>query len=329
MTNELPGAGGMSLDANALGSNNVPTTRPHDTVGTIREQLFGASRFDTATGVAVLDVEDRLLGLIKIEDLLAAPAEATASELMDRDPPAVSPGSDPEAAAWKAVQHGEGGMAIVDASGRFAGLIPPHALLGVLLAEHNEDLARLGGFLHDAQAAQTASAEPVLRRFWHRLPWLLVGLVASLAAAGVVGAFEGRLQQNITLAFFIPVIVYLADAVGTQTEALVIRGMSVGVHVTSMMRRELVTGVAIGAVVAALYVPLGLLLWNDAPVVISVAVAILVACSSATLIAMALPWLLSAIGKDPAFGSGPLATVAQDLISLFIYFWIAGVVVGP
>jgi magnesium transporter len=31
----------------------------------------------------------------------------------------------------------------------------------------------------------------------------------------------------------------------------------------------------------------------------------------------------SLLGRDPAFGSGPLATVIQDLLSIIIYFAIA------
>ena len=59
------------------------------------------------------------------------------------------------------------------------------------------------------------------------MPWLLVGLVGAFLAADSVGLFEDRLQATVVLAFFVPGVVYLADAVGTQTEALVIRGLSV------------------------------------------------------------------------------------------------------
>jgi magnesium transporter len=62
-------------------------------------------------------------------------------------------------------------------------------------------------------------------------------------------------------------------------------------------------------------------------VVVAVAIAIFAACSTATLVAMTLPWVLSRLGSDPAFGSGPLATVIQDLLSLVIYFWVASVLV--
>jgi magnesium transporter len=54
----------------------------------------------------------------------------------------------------------------------------------------------------------------------------------------------------------------------------------------------------------------------------------LAACSTATLAAMVLPWLFDRLGADPAFGSGPLATFVQDLLSLIIYYTVASVVVG-
>jgi Mg/Co/Ni transporter MgtE len=81
-------------------------------------------------------------------------------------------------------------------------------------------------------------------------PWLLVGLLGALLAADIVGAYEQQLQANVMLAFFIPGIVYLADAVGTQTEALVIRGLSVGVSIGGVVRREVYTGLLVGVTLA-------------------------------------------------------------------------------
>jgi Mg/Co/Ni transporter MgtE len=34
---------------------------------------------------------------------------------------------------------------------------------------------------------------------------------------------------------------------------------------------------------------------------------------------------LSHLDLDPAFGSGPHSTVMQDLLSLAVYFWFAGI----
>ena len=59
-----------------------------------------------------------------------------------------------------------------------------------------------------------------------------------------------------------------------------------------------------------------------------VAVALFAASSVATVIAMLLPWALHRLGRDPAFGSGPLATVVQDLLSIVIYFIAAAVMIS-
>ena len=121
-------------------------------------------------------------------------------------------------------------MAVVGEDGRFIGLVPPARLLGVLEQEHEEDLARLGGFLSRSRLAQRAAEETLARRLWHRLPWLLIGLLGAMGSAVIVGWFEDELREQILLALFIPAVVYMADAVGTQTETLVIRGLAAGIR---------------------------------------------------------------------------------------------------
>ena len=84
---------------------------------------------------------------------------------------------------------------VVDSEGRFLGLIPPHRMLRVLLEEHSEDLARIGGFLHGSRRARHAAEERVGLRIWHRLPWLLIGLLGAMgfrkSAIGKVFLLEG------------------------------------------------------------------------------------------------------------------------------------------
>jgi magnesium transporter len=304
----------------------VPVASPPTTAGDARAAMIG-KRYESAAHVAVCD-EGRLVGIARIEDVLAAAPDMAMRALMDADPPTVVHGEDEEIAAWKAVRHGESALAVVDDEGLFVGFVVPRRIVEVLLSEHDEDLARLGGYLASTASARHATEEPVGLRLWHRLPWLLVGLAGAVLAAGIVGAFEQDLEREVLLAFFVPGIVYMADAVGTQTEALIIRGLSVGVPIRRVARRELVTGVLIGTALAAAFLPIALVLWGEANVAIAVAIALLAACSTATVVAMTLPWLLSRLGRDPAFGSGPLATVIQDLLSLVIYFVVASAVVG-
>lgn len=299
----------------------VPIFAPNVHAAEARRTLEG-KRFDCASLLVVCEAR-KFLGIVRIEDLLSASGNDALGDLMDRNAPVVAPGVDQEVAAWKAARHAESALSVVDADGNFVGVIPPHRLLAVLLSEHEEDLSRLGGFTKSAAAAQETSTEPVTRRFRHRLPWLLVGVVGALAAADFVGWFEAQLQHRVMLAFFIPGIVYLADAVGTQTETVVVRGLSVGVGMRRMVVRELLAGLAIGVALAAVAGPLVWLRWGEADVAMVVGLSVFAACSTATLAAMTLPWILDSFSLDPAFGSGPLATVVQDLLSILIYFAIA------
>ncbi|MGH2656540.1 MAG: magnesium transporter [Actinomycetota bacterium] len=304
---------------------DVPVATPEDTVSAVRTALAGR-RYASIAAVAVCD-GDRLAGLIRMEDLFGAASDRRAFEVMDRVPPAVVLGDDQQVAAWKAVRHEESTLAVVDQDRRFVGMIPPTALLRVLLTEHEEDLSRLGGFLHDAAAAREATAEPVARRYLHRMPWLLVGLAGAIVAAAIVGSFKRQLEATVLLAFFVPGIVYMADAVGTQTETLIIRGLSVGVPIATVVRRELGTGLLVGVTIAATFIPVAVWRWGDAQVALAAGLALLAACSTATVVAMALPWAIHRLGRDPAFGSGPLATVIQDLLSILIYFAVAGAII--
>jgi magnesium transporter len=308
----------------------VPLCGPGTPVADLRVRLAGA-HFQSAADVAVCILDGphhRLLGLIPIERVLAADPAALARDLMDPDPPVIAPGLDEEEAAWKAAHHGESTLAVVDDRGVFRGLVPPERLLAVLLGAHDRDLARLGGFLSSSASARHAMDEPLATRLWHRLPWLLLGLLGSAGAAALVKGFESDLASDVRLAFFIPGIVYMADAVGTQTEALVIRGLSVGVQIRRVFLLEAATGLFVGLLIAALAYPAAWLMLGSQPIAFVVSVSLVAACSVATVVAMSLPWLMTRLGRDPAFGSGPLATVVQDLLSLVIYFAIASTVLA-
>lgn len=304
--------------ARAHATTAVPVVSATATADEIRAHL-ASRKFETVAEIVVCE-EGRLLGLINIEDVLAARGDVLGRELMDADPPAVLPGVDQEVAVWKAIHKEETSLAVIDDRRQFLGMIPAARLVEILLTEHDEDMARLAGVLTSSGEARRASVEGVWQRLWHRFPWLILGLLGAFVAAEVVGSYEAQLQRNVLIALFIPGIVYLADAVGTQTETVVVRGLSVGVKIGTVARREILTGFLIGLLLAGICFPLALLRWGRTDVAGAVAVALAAACSTATVVAMVLPAILRRVGVDPAFGSGPLATVVQDILSIVIYF---------
>ena len=323
--NGAPRTGGAEEDLLGVAAEHatarVPTASPGQSVGEVRDAIVGTS-YESAVDVAVL-AGSKLVGVVPIEALLAADRNTGIEAVMDSDPPVVAPGADQEVAAWAMCERGEESLAVVDAGDRFVGLIPADRMLEVLLAEHDEDLARIGGFMAGSGRARRAAEESVMRRLHHRLPWLLIGLIGAMASALLVGAFEEELDKKVLLVFFVPAVVYMADAVGGQTRVVLIRGLSVGVGIRGVARRELITGGIMGAVVGAAFVPFALIGWGDGGVAAAVALALFASCSIATVVAMVLPWAFQRFGADPAFGSGPLATVIQDLLSIAVYLAIA------
>jgi magnesium transporter len=138
-----------------------------------------------------------------------------------------------------------------------------------------------------------------------------------------VGAFEQQLQEEVLLAFFLPGVVYMSAAIGTQTQTVLIRGFAVGASTRQVFRRELASGLLLSLTIAVVFFPIAHLGWGDTDVALGVALALLASSVGATLVAMALPWAFQRLGSDPAFGSGPLATVLQDILTIAIYFAVA------
>jgi len=287
-------------------------------VSDVRSRLAG-KRFDVADHVVVLDGSDAV-GLISLEGLLASTDGQRVDEIMVPDPPTVAEDTDQELAAHRMIEAGAGCLVVAGSAGQFRGVISPESMLAVLLTEHEEDLARIGGYTAGSAQSRRAAEETVARRLWHRLPWLIVGLLGAMVSALIMGAFEETLESNVLIALFVPAIVYMAGAVGSQTQTVLIRAFAVGVTTRSILARELITGVLMGIVIGLSFLAFSLVVWGDAEVALAVAVALFASAAVAVVVALALPSFFQRLGLDPAFGSGPLATLIQDLLSIGTYF---------
>ena len=301
----------------------VPTAKAADTVGEILAR-FSGRRFDSLNTVFVLDDASRMIGAALVTDLYAAADDAPVSSLMQPNPPYVHSDVDREDAASLAIRKELAVVPVVEADGRFLGVFPPRAIMGVLRAEHLEDLHHLAGIWHHSDEARRALLAPAFKRARYRLPWLVIGLIGSMLATGLVAQFEEVLQAQIAVAFFIPLIVYLADAVGTQSEAVAVRGLSLtDVGITRLLRGEIAAGLLMGAFLSVLVGAFALAAFDSLDLAIAVSISLLGACAIATSVGLFLPWLFAQANWDPALASGPVGTIIQDVLSLLIYFTAA------
>ena len=162
----------------------------------------------------------------------------------------------------------------------------------------------------------------------HRLPWLAIGLTGGILATLLVSSFEDLLTKNIHLSFFIPVIVYMASAVGTQTENVFVRNLArKRVKFSLYLLKEFLLGIILGVAFGFVTGIFAYLWFQTVETALIVGVAMFATMSIAPIVALVIPELLWKEHADPAIGSGPFVTVIQDLLSLLIYFFVATMII--
>jgi magnesium transporter len=314
--------------AGSLAVENIPVARAEESIGALRDRML-AGRYDALDLVVVADPNGRYVGVADVRDVLGRPRETPVATALRADWPRVAPDTDQEHAAEAATAAGVAALPVVSPDGEIHGCIPAIALLRVLGHEHRQDVHRLVGIVHEGALARHALEDPPLRRALRRLPWLLVGLALSALAAAVMAAYEQALQANVLIAIFIPSLVYLADAVGTQTEAIAVRGLSLRHRpLRALILNEVATGglIGLGLAVPALFGVWAMV--SDLRIAVGVSVSLLVASTLASAIGLLLPWSLSRLRIDPAFGSGPVATIIQDVVTILLYFAVITSLLG-
>ena len=155
-----------------------------------------------------------------------------------------------------------------------------------------------------------------------RIPWLFLGLLGGLFATFVVSKFEGILAADVRLAFFIPIIVYLSSAVGTQSETIYVREIAerAKIDFRRYILKETLVGFGLGIISGAILGAIAAYWLGSFTIGFTIGFTMLINLTIAPALAIFVPRVLYKRHADPALGAGPLATIIQDLISLVVYF---------
>lgn len=160
-----------------------------------------------------------------------------------------------------------------------------------------------------------------------RIPSLLVGLFLGLFLSFVTSRFDQVLEKNVAIAYFIPFIVYLSDAVGTQTQTIYIRDLKTGkANFKTYLVKESILGTILGVFFAGLTGLIIMVWFKSAELTAAVSLGVFGAVFSAPLIALTITKVLQLEHEDPAVWGGPLATVIQDTVSVVIFGLIASAI---
>jgi magnesium transporter len=235
------------------------------------------------------------------------------------------PSTDQERMVYLALSHGIKAIPVVDRQKHLLGIVPYDAILQIFNEEVREDTFKFGGIFHRVGKEYStidASASTMVRL---RVPWLIAGVLGGTVTAYIISGFENVLSTLLALAAFAPVLAYMSDAVGTQSETLAVRSIAIDPHVSlkRYFMREFSVAAALAFVCGGLLSVVALIGWQDPILGLIVGVSMFLSIICAVLISTGFPFLFTKINLDPAIASGPFATMISDAVTITIYFTVA------
>ena len=272
--------------------------------------------------VYVVDDEERLVGLLRLRDLILARGSLLVADLMNVDVISVPLDMDQEDVAHLVQQYDLAAIPVVGGDGKLVGRITHDDIADVLEEEIEEDLRRMAG-VGDEDLTERSS----IRVAGSRLPWIVTSLFSALLAAFIISYNRSLLEEYLTLAFFFPLITAIGGNIGLQSSMIVVRGLATGqsdlIHAASRIFKEVRVGLAMG-VICGLVVGLFSWFWIGHAVFglivgLSMLTAIIVAATMGTVV----PMVFDQLRIDPAIATGPFVTMSNDIIGLLIYFALA------
>lgn len=310
--------------AHRILTERVPTAPVSATVGEIEEQLH-KNQYDTVNYIYLLDEKNTLHGVVSLKELYAARNDTRVSTIAVRSLVLAHAQTPQEEVARMALNHGLKAIPVVAKDGTLLGVVSSDAILHILNREHVEDALLAVGVAPSANPEKDLSDEGVWFHVRTRAPWLFVGLLGGMLAATVVRFFDGALEEQLAIAAFIPAVVYMADAVGSQTQMLFIRTLAVSrrFFLKDYFTREARVNACLALALSIGIIIISYFLIGDALLSAVLGIAILATITISVVVGLSLPLLLLRLKQDPAIATGPLATVIRDVLSLSVYLGIA------
>jgi magnesium transporter len=274
----------------------------------------------------VVDQAERLVGVLRLRDLLLSAFTAPLSKIMISDPLKVRDTASLEELERFFDSHSLLGVPAVDADGVLVGVVRSAAVEQAAEERTNRSFLKFMGIV----GGEELRSMPLRHRSLRRLSWLSVNILLNILAASVIAFHRDTLTAVIALAVFLPIISDMSGCSGNQAVAVSMRELTLGVirprELWRVLRKEAAVGIINGIVLGVL---LGLVgwFWQD-NFMLGVVVATALALN--TLIAVCfggvIPLVLRSLGQDPALASGPILTTITDMTGFFLVLTIAGAV---
>ncbi len=287
----------------------------------------------------VIDSSRHLLGLVSVKDLLLSPKNKIIGDIMEENLIYANTHDDREEVAGLFEKYDFVALPIVDKENRLVGIVTVDDAIDVMQEEASEDIEKMAAIL---PSEKTYLRTGVFETFKARIPWLLFLMISATFTGAIISVYESKLTLFPALISFIPMLMGTGGNSGSQSSVTVIRALSLGdIEFRDFFRviwKELRVGFVCGAVLCIvnllkLYLVDYVLLKSfDSgkafSEMLTVCVTLFFTVMVAKLVGSVLPIFAKKLKLDPAVMASPLVTTILDAVSLFIYFAIAGVLIG-
>lgn len=290
-----------------------------EAIGHLRQNVQGKQNIHY---LYMINPNDQLTGVLSIRELLGAPNEAIVKEIMITELVSFPTDLDQEEAAQIFRDKDLVTIPVVNVHQELLGAIHVEDILDVVWQEADEDIGKL--FASGKEI--TFQTNPFTAAF-RRLPWLIILLFIGLLSGSIIEGFETTLETVVALAFFMPMIAGMTGNTGTQSLAVVVRGLVAEdldmKAALKLIGREFVVGIIIGVTCAILISGIAYFWQGSFMLGLVVGGSLLLTLIIGTIAGTVIPLILHKLKMDPAIASGPLITTINDILSLLIYFGIA------
>jgi magnesium transporter len=309
--------------AGGLMDPDVVTIRPDVTLDVVLRYLRVRGELPEVFDLLfVIDRSGRYLGSLKLSDLLTHRLTSTVEELMDSSARTIPVTMHESQVAMEFEHHDLVSAPVIDDKNRLLGRITVDDVFDVIRDEAEHTVLTMAGL--DEEEDMFAPIVQSARRRW---VWLGVNLITALLAAVVLYAFEPTLDQIVATAVLFPVVMSMGGIAGTQTLTLMVRGMATGQVSTgntpALLRKELAVGLLNGVVFSIVVAAIAMLWYQDIPLGLVMAAAILINLLAGALAGALIPGVLKRLSIDPALAGGVVLTTVTDVVGILAFIGLA------
>ena len=294
--------------------------------GCVREMRRQAENVTRVHSIYVTDIDDKLKGRLSLKDLLTASTKTHISDVYISKVDYVSVNTKDEEVAKIMQKYDLEAIPVVDQKGVLVGRITIDDIIDFIKEEAEKDYQLAAGISQDVEADDN-----IYQLTRARLPWLVLGLLGGLGSVYILQGFDEALSNYPILFFFTPLIAAMAGNVGVQSSAIIVQGLANGVVKGSMFNRlvkEVGLALINGSILGILVVIFGALVDQKFIVSFTIALSMLSVIVIASLIGTFVPIILDRKGIDPAIATGPFITTSNDIFGIFLFFYIAKLILG-